>query len=358
MGQRLTQLLILALAWISLLPGRLERNFAVTESNKGRPQRPKVIIAGLGPGDPSHLTRAVWEEIKGSSEVYARIGQHPALKIIPDSVTLKTFEDYYDNAETYELLYNKISNRILELAKEKRKLLYLVPGDPWVGETTTKLIVNQSSLLGVDVDVLPGVSFVEPTLASLGVDMLPRLTVGDSYELIRFQHLPMECNTPLLISQLEDRFEASTLKIVLMTTFSPQHRVALVHAAGSFESKVEWLPLQNIDRSEEIGIMTSLYIPAACGSFNQLRDAVANKRNAMGDDWDEMTHTQLSAELMDAARKVAKVSENDPPNSTDLSESLASLFACAVAHLQLGEDDCDLTARDVLARASEIAADI
>lgn len=336
----------------------LTQNFASVAGGAKGNGSPKVIIGGLGPGSPGHLTRAVWDEICSSSEVYARIGQHPALSIIPESVKLKTFEDYYEKAETFELLYRNISKRVVELAQKHGRILYLVPGDPWVGETTTKLILKQSSLCGVKVEVLPGVSFVEPTLASLGVDMLPRLTVGDCYELINYQHLPVECNTPLLISQVEDRFEASALKVVLMTSFSPQHRVALVHAAGSSNSKVEWLPLQSIDQSKSIGIMTSLYIPATSGSFSQLRDAFAKRRDSLGDAWDDMTHADLSTGLMDASRKLVAVSAEDPPEPADLSESLAALLTSTVAHMQLGEDDNDLTTRDVLSRASEMAAEI
>ena len=318
----------------------------------------RVVIAGLGPGNPSYLTRAVWDEISSASEVYARIGRHPALSAIPDTVKVTTFENYYEEAETFEFLYSNISNRILELAKEHGKILYLVPGDPWVGETTTKLITNRSSLHDVQVDVLPGISFVEPTLAALEVDLLPRLLIGDSYELISFQHLPLECNTPLLISQLEDQFEASALKVVLMTSFSPDHMVALVHAAGSADCKVEWLPLHRMDQCKDIGIMTSLYVPATTGSFSQLRDLFAKHREEIGDLWDDMTHGELSKGLLQASERLVAVSKDDPPKAAEVSECLAQILAFTVAHLQLAEDDNDLTARDVLSRASEIVEEI
>lgn len=326
------------------------------EMNPGPPGG-RVVIAGLGPGNPSYLTRAVWDEICSSSEVFARIERHPALSAIPDTVKLTTFESYYEEAETFEFLYSNISNRILELAKEHGKVLYLVPGDPWVGETTTKLITSRSSSCGVQVDILPGISFVEPTLAALKVDLLPRLLVGDSYELVSFQHLPLECNTPLLISQLEDQFEASALKVVLMTSFSPEHVVALVHAAGSAECKVEWLPLHRMDQCKDIGIMTSLYVPAANGSFSQLRDAFAKRREDIRDVWDDITHEELSAGLLKGAEALLAVSK-DPPRPSEVSESLARILAFTAAHLQLGEDDNDFTTRDIISRASQIVEEI
>lgn len=326
------------------------------EMNPGPPGG-RVVIAGLGPGNPSYLTRAVWDEICSSSEVFARIGRHPALSAVPDTVKLTTFESYYEEAETFEFLYSNISNRILELAKEHGKVLYLVPGDPWVGETTTKLITSRSSSCGVQVDILPGISFVEPTLAALKVDLLPRLLVGDSYELVSFQHLPLECNTPLLISQLEDQFEASALKVVLMTSFSPEHVVALVHAAGSAECKVEWLPLHRMDQCKDIGIMTSLYVPAANGSFSQLRDAFAKRREDIRDVWDDITHEELSAGLLKGSEALLAVSK-DPPRPSEVSESLARILAFTAAHLQLGEDDNDFTTRDIISRASQIVEEI
>lgn len=330
---------------------------SVTEMNPGT-NGGRVVIAGLGPGDPSYLTRAVWDEICGSSEVFARIGRHPALSAIPDTVKLTTFESYYEEAETFEFLYSNISNRILELAKEHGKVLYLVPGDPWVGETTTKLITSRSSSCGVQVDILPGISFVEPTLAALKIDLLPRLLVGDSYELIGFQHLPLECNTPLLISQLEDQFEASALKVVLMTSFSPEHIVALVHAAGSADCKVEWLPLHRMDQCKDIGIMTSLYVPAANGSFSQLRDALAKRSEEIRDLWDDITHEELSAGLLKGSEELFVAVSKDPPRPSEITESLARILAFTAAHLQLGEDDNDFTARYIISRASRIVEEI
>ena len=190
---------------------------------------PHVVIAGLGPGDPKHVTQGVWGRLCDSQQVYARFAKHPVLEALPPSVSLTTFDAYYDEAETFEQLYSNISDTILDLAQEHGQVVYAVPGDPCVGETTTKLIRKRCAGRGVEVELLPGVSFVEPSLAALGVDMLPRLTVGDSYELIGFNSLPFESSTPLLISQVDDQISASALKLVLMSTFDPEHEVAGLH---------------------------------------------------------------------------------------------------------------------------------
>ena len=318
---------------------------------------PRVIIAGLGPGDPEHLTRGVWSQLCNCQHLYARFAKHPVLESLPASATLTTFDQYYEEADTFEGLYSNISDTILELAKEHGEVVYAVPGDPCVGETTTKLIRQRGADEGVKVEVLPGVSFVEASLAALGVDMLPRLAVGDAYELTGFQSLPFECSTPLLISQVDDQVSANALKLVLMSTYDPEHKVALVHSAGfQGTAQVEWLPLQKIDRSKSIGITTSLFVPASSGgSFTDLRDRMAGRRIKLGESWDDLTHAELARGLVRASEKVAKAAEQDSRESMDdLADSLASVLIQAAAHMQLAEDDLDFSTGDVLKRASSL----
>ncbi|CAE6934874.1 yabN [Symbiodinium sp. CCMP2456] len=314
---------------------------------------PRVIIAGLGPGDPEHLTKGVWSQLCNCQRLYARFAKHPVLESLPASVTLTTFDQYYEEADTFEGLYSNISDTILELAKKHGEVVYAVPGDPCVGETTTKMIRQRSADEGVRVEVLPGVSFVEPSLAALGVDMLPRLAVGDAYELTGFQSLPFECSTPLLISQVDDQISANALKLVLMSTYEAEHEVALVHSAGvQGTAQVEWLPLQNIDRSKSIGITTSLFVPASSGgSFTDLRDRMAGRRIKLGESWDDLTHAELARGLVRASEKVAKAAEQDSKESMgDLADALALVLIQAAAHMQLAEDDFDFSTGDVLKR--------
>ncbi|CAJ1328913.1 unnamed protein product [Effrenium voratum] len=345
---RLALVAFVSWPWLFSLP-RIETPKPANR-NPDPAAKAQVVICGLGPGSAQHLTRAVWAEIQSAPEVFARI-PHPALSGI-SKVT--TFESFYE-AESYEDVYGSISERVLRLTEERDRVVYLVPGDPWVAETTTKLILEKAADRNISVEVLPGVSFVEPTLAALQLDLLPRLTVGDAYELINFEHLPLESNTPLLISQVEDRHEASALKVVLLSVFGPQHQVAFVHEAGSSNSKVEWLPLQRLDLSESIGIMTALYVPAASGSFSQLRDEIARRREDLKEVWDEVSHAQLVGSLASASRALEKAAEDDPPEAEELLESLAGLLAHTAAHMQLAEDDNDLQPGQVLSRAVDIA---
>ena len=335
-------MLSLGLVWCVVLPGST--------------CAPRIIIAGLGPGDPKHLTQGVWSQLCNSKHVYARFAKHPVLESLPASVALTTFDQYYEEAETFEQLYSNISDRILQLAEEHGEVVYAVPGDPCVGETTTDLIRRRSASKGMTVDLLPGVSFVEPSLAALGVDMLPRLVVGDAYEIVGFQTLPFECNSPLLISQVDDQISANALKLVLLSTFLPEHQVALVHSAGTTSSRVEWLPLLDIDRSKSIGITTSLFVPASCGgAFTDLRDSLAARRVQLGESWDELTHARLAKGLDRATRRVLEATEKDSKESAEkLAKALAFVLVQAAAHMQLAEDDRDFTAGDVLKQASEM----
>ncbi|NOG49093.1 MAG: hypothetical protein HND48_06220 [Chloroflexi bacterium] len=52
-------------------------------------------------------------------------------------------------------------------------VVYAVPGDPMIGEPTTLPLIDAARAAGLAVEILPGVSFIEPALALIeaeGVD--------------------------------------------------------------------------------------------------------------------------------------------------------------------------------------------
>jgi len=330
----------------------LSRRAQAPDVAEANAKRPLVVIAGLGPGSPKHITREVKKQIDSVSEVYARIAKHPALEAFPKDVKVNTFDHLYEKEDSFEEVYSMIADKVVRLALKKGKVVYLVPGDPRVGEKTTQLILDRGNSSGVDVQVLPGVSFIESTLAALRIDALPGTILADAYELVDLHHLPFEPNTPLLISQIPNRAMAGDLKQVLLTAYRPEHRVALVHGAGSAQEVVEWMPLHKFDRSKRIDQLTSLYVPANDDStFASLRDAMSEYRDGL-ELWDEVSHKQLAPALKRAAQKVMAATITGDDNK--LAEGLAEVLAHTVAHLQLGEDDSSFRVADILSRAEEI----
>ena len=239
----------------------------------------EVVVLGLGPGPAALLTRQAWDMLVGSdAPVYARTLKHPTLAQLPREVQLRSFDDLYNSSATLQEVYPQISDRLLALAEEHGRVVYAVPGDPCVAELSVKLLRAAAERNGVRVRVLPGLSFLEPTLAALRIDALPSLLVVDALDVMAQPCPPAPVSTPLLLTQVYSRQArerrpagrrrrrrspqlalaqvASDLKLALMGAYPDDHRVALVHAAGDggdAGETVEWLPLHDIDRSQHTG---------------------------------------------------------------------------------------------------------
>ena len=238
--------------------------------------------------------------------------------------------------------------------------------------------------------MLSAVSFLEPLLEALGIDVLPSLWVGDALDVAAAGHPPFSAATPALLTQLYSRGVASEVKLTLMAALPDEHRVALVHCAGDAEggkaakSAVEWMPLHAIDRSEAIAARTTLYVPPwaseaeAPASFEAVLAGVARAHEALDGPWREgdPEHADIAAQLLAAAKAaVAASAKQDAPAlqgaffDTPLSgialtgvmpssAALADVLLAVATHAQVASDDGDFSARHVIAAAAARAAEL
>lgn len=178
--------------------------------------------------------------------------------------------------------------------------------------------------------IVPGVSFLEPTLAALGLDLLPSMYVGDALVVAEAAHPPCSASQPMLLSQLYSRAVASDVKLTLMNQYPDSHSCALVHDAGGVGTAVEWLPIHSIDFSTRIGPRTSLYVPPLEGSasWEAVMDATAAARDGLWGPWAEgdPMHSDAAAALVDAATRAASAADEDDPQA--LQGALCMLRVC------------------------------
>jgi tetrapyrrole methylase family protein/MazG family protein len=135
-----------------------------------------LTIVGLGPGDGRYLTREAWTALSDAETIYLRTKRHPAVADLPDNAVKFDFDQTYESADTFEEVYDQIVNHILDLAQEHddrgTELVYAVPGHPLVGELTVTIMAALAEARGIRVRIVPGLSFIEPTLQAVGADAL------------------------------------------------------------------------------------------------------------------------------------------------------------------------------------------
>ena len=89
-----------------------------------------IVLLGLGPGDPELLTRQAWQWLQSIDEVYVRTRQHPTVQGFPQGLLVQSFDDFYEQGERFEDVYEQIVLYVLELGHSPQGVTYAVPGHP------------------------------------------------------------------------------------------------------------------------------------------------------------------------------------------------------------------------------------
>jgi tetrapyrrole methylase family protein/MazG family protein len=310
---------------------------------------PGIILVGLGPGDPGHLTREAWDVLSQAGEVWLRTRQHPTVAGLPPTVKIHSFDDLYEDGESFEAVYAAIVEKVLDLAARPEGVVYAVPGHPFVAEATGPELARIAPARGLPLRVVNGISFLEPVFAALGVDPYPGMVLADALEVGAAHVPPFGPDAPALIAQVYSRMVAAELKMTLTTVYPDEHPVRLVHAAGTKEERVEDLPLYEIDRSEHIGLLTCLYLPplGVGTSFEAFQEIIAHLRAPDGCPWDrEQTHLTLRKHLLEETYEAIDALDEEDPDK--VREELGDLLLQIFLHAQIGSEEGEFTANEVV----------
>ncbi len=311
---------------------------------------PGIIIVGLGPGHPSHLTRAAWDVLAAASEIWLRTARHPTVEGLPAHLARHSFDEVYESVEDFAQVYEIIAEKVLELGLRPEGVVYGVPGHPHVAEATVALIRARAAGRSLAVRLVPGISFVEPALEALGVDALPNLHLADALDLAARHHPSFHPDAPVLVAQVYSPALASDVKLTLMNQYPDDHEVTLVHAVGTLDEKVERLPLYAMDRSPHIAHLTALYVPPLpqASAFETFQDTIAHLRAPDGCPWDrEQTHQSLRTNLLEETYEVLTAIDDDDPVA--LREELGDLLLQIVLQSQIALEYGEFSLAEVIA---------
>ncbi|MDE0610876.1 MAG: nucleoside triphosphate pyrophosphohydrolase [Anaerolineaceae bacterium] len=307
-----------------------------------------ITIAGLGPGSVEDLTHRSWRALTTAPRLYLRTAHHGCVAAFPPSLRYESFDALYETHDRFEDVYRAIILAVMAAAREG-DVVYAVPGDPLVGEATTTGLLEAAREADIAVDIVSGVSFVEPLLALLGVDALDGLQLLDGLQVAAMHHPPINPAFPALLAQVYSPAVASDIKLTLMNQYPDDFELQLVQSAGTADARVETLPLFAMDRSEAIGAMTALYLPALGehSSFESAQEIIAHLRAPEGCPWDrEQTHESLRRFLIEEAWEVLEAIEEG--DAAALAEELGDLLLQIVLHAQIATEDGRFRMSDVL----------
>lgn len=314
-----------------------------------------ITIIGLGPGDPGLLTVQAQQILASASDLWLRTRHHPVVAHLPPSLTLHTFDTLYEQGQSFEAVYRAIADEVVALGQHSHGVLYAVPGHPWVAERTVQLIHQQAAAAGLEVRVVPGLSFIEPSLTAIGLD--PFESAGfqlvDATVIAGQHHPPLDPDRPALIAQVYSRQVASDVKLTLMAVYPAEHPVTLIDAAGTGGQRVARLPLAELDHQPEWGLLTSLFVPPlpVPSSLAHFQEIIARLRAPGGCPWDrEQTHQSLGPALMEECAELLDALDADDPDA--LREELGDVLLHVVMQAQIAAEESEFTLAEVIAGVS------
>jgi len=307
-----------------------------------------LYIIGLGPGHIDDLTIKALRTLERVPTVFLRTSRHPCVAQLPAAIIWESFDSIYEAHTVYDTIYSTITQRVLEAAS-LGDVAYAVSADPLVGESTTVRLLAAAREQNLAIEIINGISFIEPMLKHLGIDALDGLQIVDGLTIAEMHHPPLNPDVPSFIAQVYSRDVASNIKITLMNQYPDTFPVTLIHGAGTGEAVVEHVALYEMDRSTQINHLTSMYLPAPdqYTSFEAFQEIIAHLRAPQGCPWDrKQSHESLRRYLLEEAYEVLEAIDN--AQWDELAGELGDLLLQIVLHTQIAIDEGEFQMRDVL----------
>lgn len=299
----------------------------------------RVVVVGLGPGDPGLVTVATQAAIAAINARFVRTTRHPSAHLVEPATS---FDALYDSAATIDEVYQGIVEALVAAAGAG-DVLYAVPGSPLVAEHTVELLRADAR---VAVEILPAMSFLDLAWSRVGVDPLRagvRLVDGH-----RFAVEAAGERGPLLVGQCDSTMVLSDIKLAL----DDGPDVTVLQRLGLPDESVTTVAWSDLDRTVVPDHLTSVWIPVlaapVAGEVTRFVELVRTLRERCP--WDRaQTHTSLTRHLLEETYEVLEAIDElhrtgDPGH---LEEELGDLLFQVVFHTTLAAEAGAFTLADV-----------
>ena len=318
----------------------------------------EIVVVGLGPGSFAQLSMGAWQYLSEGSPVYLRTSQHPIVEELrARELEFTTFDYLYEEKADFTEVYDSIAAELIGKVKNdplSSRIIYGVPGHPFVGETTVKILGEKlSGETGIKLTVIPGMSFVDVLLNTLKIDLLSGFTILDALNLSKERLHPAQHQ---ILTQVYSRLVAADLKLTLLEIYPPEHPVTVIRAAEiSGEERWAQVQMSELDHLDWFDHLTSVYLPPLEGSsvFDQyslkpLANVLDKLLSPEGCPWDrEQDHFSLKPCLVEETYEV--IEAIDCRDLEKLKEELGDLMLQVVFHTALAEREGGFDLDDVIA---------
>ena len=271
-------------------------------------------MVGLGPAGADLLLPAARAALERVPLRFVRTARHPAVDdLARDGIDLEPLDLLYDRADDLDTVYAAIADRVVETARERGEIVYAVPGSPTIAERSVELV----RAAGIDVELIPGISFVDLAWWRLGIDPMHGARVVDGRA---FAIDAAGSSGPMLIAQCDSQLVCSEVKLALLESLPADHEVTVLQRLGLPDERVFTVALADVDRDVEPDHLTSLFVDtgdAAVGpELARLLALTERLRGPGGCPWDaKQTHHSLRRHVLEEAYEVVEAIEMLPADA-------------------------------------------
>jgi len=324
-----------------------------------------ITIVGLGPGSPDQISTGALDAIKKAQHLYLRTAVHPVLPWLIRELKLSaadftTFDSFYEQAESFDEVYEKIFSTLTTAVNKGIKITYAVPGHPGVAETTVTQLVSWAQQKQKTLAVVPSMSCLDAVYMALGIDPTMGLVIADALDLPDI--VP---NRALLLTQVYSRLVASEVKLHLMEYLSDEHPITVIRGAGiPNEEIIVTIPLYQLDNLPWLDHLTSVYVDVNDCSHQSLGqtecvypldplvDVMKRLRAPDGCPWDQaQTNESLRRYLVEETYEVLEAI--DERRWDKVEEELGDVLLQIVFHAEIAEENELFNINDVVSTVSE-----
>jgi len=180
-----------------------------------------------------------------------------------------------------------------------------------VAESTVGLIEKYALEEGIDIEIIPSMSFIDAMYNYLGFDPAEGFRLLDAFTMDKV-NLNDQAN--IIVTQVYDRYIASNVKLALMEYYQDDQEVWIVSGAGvkGLERKTR-LALYDLDSQDnEFDHLTSLYIPKSDARSDQGRRYKSLEDIIKGLEEDELEESlrMLDEKLLKAGLELSKTTKD------------------------------------------------
>ncbi|EJD8554331.1 nucleotide pyrophosphohydrolase [Staphylococcus pseudintermedius] len=314
----------------------------------------QLTIIGLGNYGLDELPVSIYKLIQQQAKIYVRTKNHPVIAQL-EGIAIESFDDVYEAHETFEPVYQAITERLFEYAQHE-DIVYAVPGHPRVAETTTQLLLQNALKHNVAVKVLGGRSFIDDVFEAVDVDPNDGFTMLDATALTVDMLNP---RTATVITQVYSDMVAGNLKLSLMERYPDDFEVMVVDGAHQGGAQVTRCPIYALDHDVTYTNLTSVFVPkvtdetALYGDFDYADQVIARLvDDEHGCPWDKVqTHQTLKRYLLEETYELFEAIDNE--DDWHMIEELGDILLQVLLHTNIGRKEGYMDTREVVVSLTE-----